>query len=104
LPENVTVPPELISLIVREITSIKVDEKNPSMFAVVKPTSWRTKDNDTIVGAQWLEDWGGPLVPFDPSKRRALEKNASALATEFIRIRKEANQRTVGEKQRIVSQ
>jgi molecular chaperone HtpG len=89
LPGNVSLPLGLAASLVKEITSIKVDAKNPIMFIVIKPIAWQeNENNDDPVGIQWLRDWDGPLVPFNLSKRKNLEGNASSLATEFIQIRR----------------
>jgi molecular chaperone HtpG len=89
LPDDVLVPSDLKESAIKNIREITIDPKNPIMFIMIKPIKWKTENYDDTISAQWLQDWRRPLVPFDVRERHRLEQDASALATEFIRIRRD---------------
>jgi hypothetical protein len=88
LPKDTNVPNDLIASIVKEIMTLRIDEKDPMMFVLIRPIKWNSENYDKNISTRWLEDWGTPLVPFNSRQRKKLIDEASDLVTELIRIRK----------------
>jgi molecular chaperone HtpG len=72
------------------LVSLTCDTENPVVFCAMQIADWNVTDSCEPLSNRWLEISNNPLIPFDVSKRSALEHNVTDKIGKLLKVRREA--------------
>ena len=70
--------------------ALSAGENNLSVISIFEVNDWDTKNSCHPIADRWLEILGSPLIPFDASRRLALQARAAIKIDKLLQVRREA--------------